>query len=281
MPQLIRTAVLCLAALLLGGCQKDFSAYALTTAGKVIQFNTRKPGNINGTVSVSGLATNQSLAAMAYRPNGGQLYCITNDGFLCRLDPSTGKAAAVGTVAFTQNLGSGSNSVRLSNPVISFDPVVDQLRVISSDYNLRVDPTTGQLVNSYTKIAFDGNDTNNNKTPQLAGIVYQNPTAGSTTATLYALDSTTGSLLRIGDKSAGNPASADGGDLRTVGSANASFTVNGGFAIETSNGDAFAVLQQAGTGATLFTVDLGTGNASEQGSIGSGDQTLMSLVLVP
>jgi len=282
MPQLIRTAAFCLAALLLAACQKDFSAYALTTTGKVIQFNTKKPGTINSTVNISGLATNQSVVAMAYRPSDGQLYCITNDGFLCTLDPSSGLAAVVGTVPFTQNLGSGNNSVRLSNPVISFDPVADQLRVITADYNLRVDPPTGQLLNSSaSKITFDNNDSNHGKTPLLAGIVYQNPLAASTTATLYALDSTTGSLLRIGDKNAGNPASVDGGDLRTVGSTNVSFTVSGGFAIETSNGDAYAALQQAGTGATLFTVDLGTGNSSDLGSIGDGDQTLMSLVLVP
>src|SRR5581483_1145821 len=135
MPQLIRTAAFCLAALLLAACQKDFSAYALTTTGKVIQFNTKKPGTINSTVNISGLATNQSVVAMAYRPSDGQLYCITNDGFLCTLDPSSGLAAVVGTVPFTQNLGSGNNSVRLSNPVISFDPVADQLRVITADYN--------------------------------------------------------------------------------------------------------------------------------------------------
>ncbi len=282
MPQPIRTAALCLAALLLAACQKDFSAYALTTTGKVIQFNTKKPGSINSTVTISGLGTNQSLAAMAYRPSDGRLYCITNDGFLCTLNPSSGAAAVVGTVAFTQSLGSGNNSVRLSHPVVSFDPVVDQLRVITSTYNLRINPTSGQLVNSSSdQIAFDNSDTNKGNTPLLAGIVYQNPVAGSTTATLFALDSTTGSLLRVGDKNAGNPASADGGDLRTVGSTNVSFTQDGGFAIETSDGDVFAVLQQAGTGATLFTVDLDTGNTNDLGSIGNGDQTLMSLALVP
>lgn len=281
MPRFLRLAVLAVAALLLAGCQKDYTAYGLTSVGKVIQFTTRKPTSIKNTVTVSGLASGQGLAAMAYRPSTDALYCITSDGFLCTLNPSSGAAAVVGTVPFTQLLGSGGNSVRLSNPVISFDPVVDELRVISTDYNLRVNPDTGALIQKATKIAFDGNDTNNGKTPQLAGIVYRNPAAGSATATLFALDSTTGSLLRIGDKDTGAAASADGGDLRTVGSAKLTFSTNGGFAIERVNSNVYAVLQPAGSGAALYTVDLDTGVASQIGNIGSGDQTLESLVIVP
>jgi hypothetical protein len=277
-----RKAALVLAAFaLLAGCQKDFSAYALTTTGNIIQFTTRKPTSINSTVTVSGLGSSQSVVQIAYRPSNGTLYCITNDGFLCTLNPSTG-AATVMTTAFTQTLGSGNNSVRLSSPVMSFDPVVDQLRVITTDYNLRVNPDTGGLINSSSaKIAFDSSDSNSGKTPQLAGIVYQDPVAGSSTATLFALDATTGSLLRIGDKSTGDVASADGGDLRTVGSTGVSFSNNGGFTIEQANGDAYAVLQQSGSGAALFTVDLGSGSTGKVGAIGNGDQTVQSLVIVP
>lgn len=276
----LKAAVLIAAAALLAGCQKDYSAYALTTTGNIIQFNTNKPGTINSSVTLSGLGSGQSVVQMAYRPSNSTLYCITNDGFLCTLDPASG-AATVMSAPFTETLGSGSNSVRLSTPVISFDPVVDQLRVISTDYNLRVNPDTGVLINSATKVGFDGNDSNAGKTPQLMGIVYQNPVAGSSTATLFALDAATGSLLRVGDKNTGSVSSADGGDLRTVGSTGASFSVNGGFTIERQNGDAYAVLQQSGSGAALFTVDLGSGSAGEVGAIGNGDQTLQSLVIVP
>jgi hypothetical protein len=278
--QLRQAALLLAACAVLAGCQKDYSAYGLTTTGSIIQFTTRKPTTINSTVTVSGLNSGQSVVQIAYRPSNGTLYCITNDGYLCTVDPSTGTASVMST-PFTQTLGNGSNSVRLSSPVISFDPVVDQLRVISTDYNLRVNPGTGGLVDSYTKAAFDSNDSNAGKTPQLTGIVYQDPVAGSSTATLFALDATTGSLLRIGDKNAGSPSSADGGDLRTVGSTGVSFSTNGGFTIEQQNGDAYAVLQQSGTGAALFTVDLGSGSAGKVGAIGDGNQTLESLVIVP
>lgn len=281
MRQLLKAAALLAAFALLAGCQKDYSAYALTTTGNIIQFNTRKPTTINSSVTVTGLNSGQSVVQIAYRPSNSTLYCITNDGYLCTVNPSSG-VATVMTTPFTEQLGSGSNTTRLSSPVISFDPVVDQLRVISTDYNLRVDPDTGTLVPSnYTKISYDNNDSNAGKTPQLAGIVYKNPLAGSSSATLYGLDSATGDLVRIGDENTSDPASADGGDLRTVGSTGVSFGVDGGFTIEQANGDVYGVLQQPGTGAALFSVDLSAGSAGEIGAIGNGDQTLMSLVIVP
>jgi len=280
MRQLLKAAALLAAFALLAGCQKDYSAYALTTTGNIIQFNTKKPTTINSSVTVSGLNSGESVVQIAYRPSNSTLYCITNDGFLCTLDPSTG-AATVMTTPFTEILGNGNNVVRLSSPVISFDPVVDMLRVISTDYNLLVNADTGALVGSYTKVAFDNSDSNAGSTPQLVGIVYQNPIANSSSATLFALDASTSSLLRIGDKNTSDPNSASGGDLRTVGSTGVSFSSYGGFSIEQQNGDAYAVLQQSGSGAALFTVDLDSGSAGEVGAIGDGDQTLQSLAIVP
>ena len=275
-----RIAFLLAAVLAMAGCQKNFTAYALTSTGSILKFDTSKPGTISSTVTISGLNSGQSVVQFDYQPSTGTLFCITNDGFVCTVDPGTGTATVVANsgTPFTQTLGSGNNTVRLSNPAISFDPVSGDLRVLSTEYNLLVNPGTGLIDTTGTKVAFDNNDSNHNKTPQLGGIAYTNPLAGATNTTLYALDVTTASLLRVGDDNVGNAGSVNSGDLHTIGPLNASLSSTTGFAISPNNGTAYASLQN-GNGAALYTVDLKSGAVTGLGSIGDGTKTVTSLVI--
>ncbi len=158
----------------------------------------------------------------------------------------------VGTTPFTELLGNGNNTVRLSSPVVmSFDPVVDALRVISPNYNLLVNADTGALAGtgSFTAVAFDSSDTNAGKTPCSPASPTRTrlPILPRPTPPLYALESTTASLVRVGDADVGtSDTSIDGGDLHTIGPLNAGLSSNGGFTIEQANSDgtAYAVLQQ-------------------------------------
>ena len=287
MPKFARIALLLAATVAMAGCQKDFTAYALTSSGSIIQFTTSKPGTVNSTVAITGLASGQSVLQISYQPSTGVLWCITNDGFLCTLDPTGGVATIVTTgsgLPFTQQLGSGNNSVRLSSPLMSFDPVSGDVRVISGQYNLLVNITSGLLDNNGTQVAYDSQDVNDKKTPQLGGIAYTNPVVGAGQTTLYALDIATTSLVRIGDENTSNAGSANGGDLRTIGTLNSALSVNTGFAISPSNGDAYAILQSGGP-ATLYTVDLDTGALTSLGQVGgdndSQEPTINSLVISP
>lgn len=284
MPRLLKVIFLAAAALILAGCQKDFTAIALTSTGSLVQFGTKNPSSISSTlkVTLSSSVSGDNVIRIAAQPSTNTLYCITAKGYLCVLDTSSGTATLVGTVPFTQNLGSGSNSVTLSNPAISFDPVGGGLRVITTDYNLLVDPTTGFLVTPIgNKVAFDGNDTNNGRPPVLAGIAYQNPVKGAANTTLYGLDSTTSSLVRVGNQNAGSgDTSVNGGDLRTVGPLNAGLSANTGFAFAPSDGTAYASLQN-GSEPTLYTIDIGGGSATSLGVIGDGTLTITSLVINP
>ena len=259
-----------LAASLLCACQDNYSAYALTSTGSIISFNTGSPSDITASATVSGLASGETLVQITYHPADGKIYGLTSDQLLCIVDPGSGVATLVSSSAFTDDT--------ISSPAIGFDPVQDQLRVITAEYNLRVS-AAGALVQSATKVAFDSGDTYSGKTPQLAAIVYGNPAVGAGSTTLYALDVTTQSLLRVGDADAGTASSADSGDLHTIGSVGVSFTANAGLAIQSGNDTAYAVLQQSGSGAALYTIDLGSGAAAEVGSIGDGEQTLISLAL--
>lgn len=280
-----RIALLLAATVAMAGCQKDFTAYALTSSGSIIQFTTSKPGTVNSTVAITGLSTGQSVVQISYQPSTAVLWCITNDGFLCTLDPVGGTATIVSTTSglpFTQQLGSGNNTVRLTNPLMSFDPVSGDVRVISSQYNLLVNVTSGLIDNNGSQVAYDSQDVNDKKTPQLGGIAYTNPVVGAGQTTLYALDIATTSLVRIGDQNTSDAGSANGGDLRTIGTLNSSLSTNTGFAISPNNGDAYAVLQSGGP-ATLYTVDLDTGALTSLGQVGgdnnSQEPTITSLVI--
>lgn len=283
-----RIALLLAATLAMAGCQKDFTAYALTSSGSIVQFNTNKPGTVNSTVAITGLSTGQSVVQISYQPSTGVLWCITNDGFLCTLDPVGGTATVVNTTSglpFTQHLGNGNNTVRLTNPLMSFDPVSGDVRVISTQYNLLVNITSGLIDNTdteNTQVAYDSQDVNDKKTPQLGGIAYTNPVVGAGQTTLYALDIATTSLVRIGDQNTSNAGSANGGDLRTIGTLNSPLSTNTGFAISPDNGDAYAILQSGGP-ATLYTVDLDTGALTNLGQVGgdngSQEPTITSLVI--
>lgn len=281
MPKSARIALLLAATVAIAGCQKDFTAYALTTSGSIIQFTTSKPGTVNSTVNLTGLtSTSQTVVQMSYQPSTGVLWCITNDGFLCTIDPVGGTVTIVNTTSglpFTQQLGAGNNVVRLTNPEMSFDPVSGDVRVISTQYNLLVNITSGLIDNNGSQVAYDSQDVNDKKTPQLGGIAYTNPVVGAGQTTLYALDVATTSLVRIGDQNTSNAGSANGGDLRTIGTLNSPLGTNTGFAISPDNGDAYAILQSGGP-ATLYTVDLGTGALTNLGQVGGDNNTQLPTV---
>ena len=260
-----------LAVLWLAACTKNYSAYALTSTGTIIQFNTNSPGTILNEATVNGLSSGQSLVQLDYQPSDGTLYGLTSDNELATVDPSSGTAAVVGSQFTTDTL---------TSPVMSFDPVEDQIRVITSQYNLRVSPQ-GSLIATGTQVAYDSQDTNANKTPQLVGIAYSNHSAGVSSTTLYALDMNTQDLVVVGDQNAGDPGSADQGLLHTVGPTGVNFNAEAAINVEIANGTIYAALQQSGAGASLYTLDGGGGQATLIGTIDNDNRTIISLVVVP
>lgn len=261
--------VLLLAALVLGACKNNHTAYVLTSTGSILRFGTNTPGTIDNSAAVSGLSSGVSLVQIGYRPEDAQLYGVTSDNKLATVDPDNGVVTLVSASAFSSD--------SLSGAAISFDPVHDQLRLVTTEYNLRVDPA-GTLAQSATKLAFASGDGNSGKTPQIAAITYDNAVSGASSTTLYALDVTTHELLRVGDAGTSSVSSVDDGLLHSIGSTGVSFTADAGFSVRSDN-SAYAVLQQSGSGAALYTIDLGTGSASEVGSISDGDQTIISLAM--
>ncbi len=259
-------------ALLSAACEKERPAYALTSTGRILGFDTAKPTNIKTEVRVTGLGTNESLIQLDYRPATGTFYGMTNMVRLCTVDPVTGVASLVSNTAFTTET--------LTGPVIDFNPAADRLRVIASQQNLRVNPIDGTLAATDTDVFFDSDDVNDDSDPQLAALAYDQNRSGTSSTTLFALDVPTQSLVRVGSKN-GTPDSPNTGRLFTVAKLSVPFTLNSGFDIEPDGDTAYAALSASGAGAVLYRIDLRSGVADRVDEIDDGDVTIISLAVGP
>lgn len=259
-------------ALLSAACEQQRPAYALTSTGRILGFDAAKPTKIDSDVRVSGLPTDESLVQIDYRPASDSYYCLTSERRLCTVSPETGAVRIVNATAFTTET--------LVGPVIDFNPAADRLRVIASEQNLRVNPSDGSLVTADTDLFFDGDDVNDGRTPQLAAIAYDRNQSGATATTLFGLDVTTQSLVRVGSKN-GTPESPNSGRLFTIAALGVAFTGSAGFDIEPDGDTAYAVLAASGAGAALYRINLSNGSADRVDVIDDGDRSIISLTIGP
>ena len=267
------STLLLAATLLAAACNKtERPAYALTSTGRILGFDTAKPTKIKTEVRVTGLGANESLIQLDYRPATDSYYGMTSMARLCTVDPVTGVATLVSNESFTTET--------LAGPVIDFNPVADRLRVIASEQNLRVNPIDGTRVATDTDVFFDGDDINDGRPPQLVALAYDQNRSGASSTTLFALDVTTQSLVRVGSKN-GAPDSPNTGRLFTVAKLTAGFNANTGFDIEPDGDTAYAVMSPSGAGAALYRIDLKGGNADRVDDIDDGDRTIISLAIGP
>jgi hypothetical protein len=281
----------------LSGCKKnDYTVYALTSNNQVLSFNAGKPDKIISDVTLSGLSDGSSLVQIFYRPSSQVLYCVTTDNELCTLDPDSGAVTLIdsGTTFLPSDLPNTGTNATLTDVVASIDPINDQVRVIgkssqSDDANFLVDPDTGQPAaanpNNEEALKFAGGDVNDvdNQVPTLMALAYDPPLADAGSTTLYGLDQTTQSLVRVGDDGAGsgtNTASPSNGEVHTIGALSTKFSNNyAALAIEAKNGDAYAVL--ATSTSSLYSIDLGSGSLSLLNTIGDGTWTVISMAIKP
>ena len=278
----------------LEGREVPATLIGLTTADTLVTFDSASPGKILTTVAVTGLAGGESLVGIDYRPANGQLYGITTGSRVYTLDPSSGVATAVGG-GFTPALSGTAFAV-------DFNPLVDRIRVVGNDgQNLRIDPTTGQVVNNTadTPLVFDPADPQNQgffgtsggaitPNPQVTGAAYTrnfDATANKNVTTLYGIDSNQDLLVQIGSPD-GTPNNPNGGQVVVVDQirdattfARIDFNATNGFDIEAGTDKAFAVTAGA-SGSTLYGINITSGAATSVGSVGGG-LTLEGLAIAP
>lgn len=162
----------------------------LTAADRLVTFHSDTVGGVEDEVAVTGL-NGDDLVAIDYRPNGGALYGVATGADGARLyviNRTTGVATRVGSTTYPIT---GAIS-------IDFNPVVDRLRVVSSDgTNLRVHPDTGALAATDRSLAYAASDVNAGRTPAVGGVAYTNSDTDPATSTeLFDVDAAVDSLAR-------------------------------------------------------------------------------------
>jgi len=229
-----------------GTVSSNLLVYGLTNTNQLVKFNSARPGTILSTVSITGLAGGENLLGIDFRPATGQLFGLGSTSRLYKINLQSGAATAVGTAGAFTLMGTDFG--------FDFNPVPDRIRVISNTgQNLRLNPNDGSLTATDTPL--------NPGTPQVTASAYINNFAGTTTTTLYNIDSGNDSLFIQNPPNNGTQVlvGALGIDLGSV----------NGFDVGT-NGAALAVVQLTGdTASKLFSINLQTGAASFVGPIGA------------
>ena len=230
----------------------------------LLGFSAAAPGTLTSDIQLTGLNTagNESLSGIDYRPSNGQLYGFASDGTVTRIvtiNTTTGVVTSVGgTTPATADIFFGTD----------FNPVVDRLRTVGDKgSNSRFNPDTGELVAADTPLAFAPGDPGGAATPNVVHIAYDRNNAGATVTTLFGIDQTRDTLVRIGGVD--ETPSPNGGQVTTVGPLGFNVSSSGGFDIQGGSGTAYAVLRLSGV-STLFTINLTTGAATQVGAVAGG-----------
>ncbi|BCS82564.1 putative lipoprotein [Cotonvirus japonicus] len=206
---------------------------------------------------IIGLLDGQQAVGIDFRPAINKLYLLARTQQIARLyildidDPCKIIATPVGSNLVTDT----GIIIQLNGSSfgVDFNPVVDRLRVVSdTGQNLRINPTNGVTIID-GDLSFATNDVNSGTVPRVGGAAYTNSFAGTTTTTLYDIDTNQNILVTQ------NPPNE--GILNTVGSLGINISEYLGFDIVGRTNTAFAVLRVSGnTG--LYNINLSTGRAT-------------------
>ncbi len=252
----------------------------LTSRDVLVTFDSGAPGKILTAAKIAGLAMGENVVSLDARPADGLLYGLTNKNTLYTLNPYTGAATQVG-------IGPAAFPLTGKTFAVGFNPSVDRLRIVSdADLSFRLNPNTGAIVDGDgampgtqpdASLAYDGADVNKTKNPAVTAIAYDRNFQGTTLTTLYGIDSTLNTLVRIGGID-GTP-SPNLGTVFTVGALGTNPQPRLGFEIA-PDGTAYAAMQ-VGSRTSLFTIDLGTGAATVVGKIHNGALRLDAIAALP
>src|SRR5262245_23687913 len=244
----------------------EATMFAITDNNKLLNFNPGQPGMMNSTRFISGLSQGESVVGIDFRPANGQLYAATTANRLYTINPSTGAATPVAAATLTTALNGQSFG-------FDFNPTVDRIRLVSNaGQDLRLNPNNAAVAGVDGTLAFAAGDPNAGQTPNVVGSAYTNNFAGSTSTTLYGIDSTRDALVTQGTAAGVTPAvSPNTGQLFTVGSLGVDTNDIVGFDISPVTNAAFASLTPPGSRTSnLYTINLKTGAATLAGPIGGG-----------
>ena len=225
------------------GMAPNQSFTALAEGNQLLYF---EDGNLNAPItalSITGLATGESILSIDYRPATGQLYGLGSNSRIYIINENSGVATPLGTAPFNPAIEGSSAS-------LDFNPTVDRIRVVAeTGQNLRLHPETGVVV------ATDGS-INGGMNPKIGAVAYNNSVSGATTTVLFDIDIATDKLYQ--------QVPPNDGGLIEVGDLGIDFESLTDMDILADNSLAIAV-NRVDNETRLYTIDLGSGAASWAG----------------
>lgn len=240
------------------------SVYGLSTRDQLIEFDSATPNTLRQSVFINGLANNESLVGIDFRPANNRLYGLGSFGRIYTIDTLTGQAQF--QFSLTNSVGGGPVALSGVEFGVDFNPAADRLRITSNQgQNLRINVDTGVTI-------VDGT-LNGSATFIVASAYINNDNDAMTGTALYNVDSNQDVLTLQ------NPPNSGGqtiiGALGTDVSALAGMDI---YTMGTSN-TAYGAFQMAGnTGSGFYSVNLATGAATSIGFIG-GNQSSDALAI--
>jgi outer membrane protein assembly factor BamB len=229
----------------------DSMVYILSGGG-LHSFARNAPQTLQKVGDISGLAANEKLVGMDFRPATGELYALGDQGNLYTLDLTDASATMVASLKDDQGAAIALRGQRFG---VDFNPVPDRLRVVSDEgQNLRINVETGVTITDgdLKRIA-----------PMPIAAAYTNSYAGAKTTQLFVLDAEEKTLMFQ------NP--PNDGVLSVIGSLKAALVgKSAGFDIAGGhNGFALAAFatEEKADQSKLFRINLTTGEATLIGAI--------------
>ena len=270
MNKFLRVLLVIAAGLWLAGCQQARDVYALTSTSTLLKFKSDDAGSISSEVAISGLDSGDTLLQIDFRPSNKKLYGLTSAGRVVTVDTGSGAATYVGSTSFY----TGS---ALNLPVMDINPVGDYMRVIdyhptgNTTFNGRINLDTGVLIQTDGNgtLSFKTGDTHEGEAPQLVALAHTNSNKDATQTTLYGLELNTQTLVTI----------STAGVLTTVADTSRGFTVNSGFDIVPDNDLSYVVVNDVGSNASFYGIDL-TGGTINNGKTIGGSRQIRSVAVV-
>lgn len=259
---------------LLSGVVRAEDIYALTVTNSLVRVSTDNPALVISSVAITGLQSGESLVGIDFRPNTGQLFGVGNSSRVYIINVTSGVATAVGATPFSPVLLGTAFGV-------DFNPTVDRIRVVSdTGQSLRLNPNDGTVAGDDTVLAYAQLDPSFGAVPRVVASAYSDNFPGSTTTTLYSIDSTQDTLVTQGSLNA--VVSPNGGALFTVGKLGVNTGDLSGLDISGGTGTAYASLTLTGeTSSKLYSINVFSGTASLQGTIGIEQVRDISAVTAP
>jgi hypothetical protein len=250
-------------ALAVAGTSQASLIWGVDQHNNLFSFDSAAPGAVLTAKKVA-VPAGEQVVAIDFRPADGNLYAMTDTGGLYVVN-ITASPANTWSVTDTGTTISGVNGTSFG---FDFNPVVDRLRVTSdTDINLRHQIGGATIV--------DGNLNAPYGNPSVVGAAYLNNFAGTTTTTLFTIDSANDSL------NTQNPPNA--GTQVVVGPLG--IDVNSeelGFDIESGTNVAYLAANVGPDRRSgLYTVNLATGATTSLGLIGNGTLVRDITVVIP